>query len=75
MREGLETPGKLAKRPACDPLGPFGRVTHDEHGLAKAWRLFLDPARIGENKVACRHEIVKIDDFQGLDDAQTIEAV
>ena len=56
-------------------LGALRGVAHDEHRLAKARRLLLDAARIGEDEVARRHEVVEVEHLERVDDAQAVEAV
>lgn len=56
-------------------LGALGGVSHDEHRLAQARRLLLDAARVGEDEVACRHEVVEVEHLERVDDVQAVEAV
>lgn len=56
-------------------LGALGGVAHDEHGLAQARRLLLDAARVGEDEVARRHEVVEVEHLERVDDVQAAEAV
>ena len=56
-------------------LGALGGVAHDEHRLAQARGLLLDAARVGEDEVARRHEVVEIEHLERVDDVQAVEAV
>lgn len=56
-------------------LGALGGVAHDEHRLAQARGLLLDAARVGEDEVARRHEVVKVEHLERVDDVQAVEAV
>lgn len=56
-------------------LGALGGVAHDEHGLAQARGLLLDAARVGEDEVARRHEVVEVENLERVDDMQAVEAV
>ena len=56
-------------------LGALGGVSHDEHGLAQARGLLLDAARVGEDEVARRHEVVEVEHLERVDDVQAVEAV
>lgn len=56
-------------------LGALGGVAHDEHRLAQARGLLLDAARVGEDEVARRHEVVEVENLERVDDAQAVEAV
>ena len=56
-------------------LGALGGVAHDEHRLAKARRLLLDASRVGEDEVARRHEVVKVEHLERVDDVESVEAV
>lgn len=56
-------------------LGALGGVAHDEHRLAQARGLLLNAARVGEDEVARRHEIVEVENLERVDDVQAVEAV
>ena len=56
-------------------LGALRGVAHDEHRLAKARGLLLDAARVGEDEVARRHEVVEVEHLERVDDVQAVEAV
>ena len=56
-------------------LGALGGVSHDEHRLAQARGLLLDTARVGEDEVARRHEVVEVEHLERVDDMQPVEAV
>lgn len=56
-------------------LRALGGVAHDEHRLAQARGLLLDAARVGEDEVARRHEVVEVENLERVDDAQAAEAV
>ena len=56
-------------------LGALRGVAHDEHRLAQARGLLLDAARVGEDEVARRHEVVEVEHFERVDDVEPIEAV
>lgn len=56
-------------------LGALGGVSHDEYRLAQARRLLLDAARVGEDEVARRHEVVEVEHLERVDDVQSVEAV
>lgn len=56
-------------------LGALGGVSHDEHRLAQARGLLLDAARVGEDEVARRHEVVEVENLERVDDMQAIETV
>lgn len=56
-------------------LGALGGVAHDEHRLAQARGLLLDAARVGEDEVAHRHEVVEVENLERVDDVQAVEAV
>lgn len=56
-------------------LGALGGVAHDEHRLAQARGLLLDAARVGEDEVARRHEVVEVENFERVDDVEPVEAV
>lgn len=56
-------------------LGALGGVAHDEYRLAQARGLLLDAARVGEDEVARRHEVVEVEHLERIDDVQTVEAV
>lgn len=56
-------------------LGALGGVAHDEHRLAQARGLLLNAARVGEDEVARRHEIVEVENLEQVDDVQAVEAV
>lgn len=86
LRRVREQPGELAvdrrlvgadepERARRDPLRALGGVAHDEHGLAEAGGLLLDPAGVGEDEVRGRHEVVEVHDPHGLHDPQAVEAV
>lgn len=81
-----EQPAKLAvddallgadelQRAGRHALGALRGVAHDEHRLAKARGLLLDAARVGEDEVARRHEVVEVEHLERVDDVQAIEAV
>ena len=63
------------QRAGGNALGALGRVAHDEHRLAQARGLLLDAARVGEDKVARRHEVVEVEHLERVDDVQAVEAV
>lgn len=63
------------QRAGGDSLGALGGVAHDEHGLAQARGLLLDAARVGEDEVARRHEVVEVENLERVDDMQAVEAV
>lgn len=56
-------------------LGALGGVAHDEHRLAQARGLLLDAARVGEDEVARRHEVVEVEHLERVDDVQAVETV
>ena len=56
-------------------LGTLGGVAHDEHRLAQARGLLLDAARVGEDEVARRHEVVEVENLERVDNVQAVEAV
>lgn len=56
-------------------LGALGGVAHDEHRLAQTRGLLLDAARVGEDEVARRHEVVEVEHLERVDDVQAVEAV
>ncbi len=56
-------------------LGTLGGVAHDEHRLAQARGLLLDAARVGEDEVARRHEVVEVEHLERVDDVQAVETV
>lgn len=56
-------------------LGALGGVAHDEHRLAQARGLLLYAARVGEDEVARRHEVVEVENLERVDDVQAVEAV
>ena len=56
-------------------LGALGGVAHDEYRLAQARGLLLDAARVGEDEVARRHEVVEVEHLERVDDVQAVEAV
>lgn len=56
-------------------LGALGGVAHDEHRLAQARGLLLDAARVGEDEMARRHEVVEVEHLERVDDVQAVEAV
>lgn len=56
-------------------LGALRGVAHDEHRLAQARGLLLDTARVGENEVARRHEVVEVEHLERIDDMEPVEAV
>lgn len=56
-------------------LGTLGGVAHDEHRLSQARGLLLDAARVGEDEVARRHEVVEVEHLERIDDMQAVEAV
>lgn len=63
------------QRAGRNALGALGGITHDEHRLAKARRLLLDAAGVGEDEVARRHEVVEVEDLERIDDVQAVEAI
>lgn len=63
------------QRAGCHALGALRGVTHDEHRLAQARGLLLDAARVGEDKVARRHEVVEVENLERVDDVQAVKAV
>ena len=56
-------------------LGALGGVAHHQHRLSQARGLLLDTARVGEDEVARRHEVVEVEYLERIDDVQTVEAV
>lgn len=56
-------------------LGALGGVAHDEYRLAQARGLLLDAARVGEDEVARRHEVVEVEHLERVDDVKAVEAV
>lgn len=56
-------------------LGALGGVAHDEHRLAQTRGLLLDAARVGEDEVARRHEVVEVENLERVDDVKAVEAV
>ena len=56
-------------------LGALGGVAHDEYRLAQARGLLLDAARVGEDEVARRHEVVEVEHLERVDDVEPVEAV
>lgn len=56
-------------------LGALRGVAHDEHRLAQARGLLLDTARVGEDEVARRHEVVEVEHLERVDDVQAVETV
>lgn len=63
------------QRAGRNALGALGGVAHDEHRLAQARGLLLDAARVGEDEVARRHEVVEVEHLERVDDTQAVEAV
>lgn len=63
------------KRAGSYALGALSGVTHDEHRLAQARGLLLDAARVGEDEVARRHEVVEVEHLERVDDVEPVEAV
>lgn len=63
------------QRAGCHALGALRGVAHDEHRLAKARGLLLDAARVGEDEVARRHEVVEVENLERVDDVEPVEAV
>lgn len=63
------------QRAGCHALGALRGVAHDEHRLAQARGLLLDAARVGEDEVARRHEVVEVEHLERVDDVQAVEAV
>lgn len=63
------------KRAGGHALGALCGVAHDEHRLAKTRRLLLDASRVGEDEVARRHEVVKVEHLERVDDMEPVEAV
>lgn len=56
-------------------LGALGGVAHDEHRLTQARGLLLDTARVGEDEMARRHEVVEVEHLERVDDVEPVEAV
>lgn len=56
-------------------FGALGGVAHDKDGLAQARGLLLDAARVGEDEVARRHEVVEVEHLERIDDVQAVETV
>lgn len=56
-------------------LGALGGVAHDEHRLAQARGLLLNAARVGEDEVARRHEVVEVENLERVDDMQAVETI
>ena len=56
-------------------LGALGGVAHHQHRLSQARGLLLDTARVGEDEVARRHEVVEVEHLERVDDVQAVEAV
>ena len=63
------------QRAGGDSLGALGGVAHHEHRLAQARGLLLDAARVGEDEVARRHEVVEVEHLERVDNMQAVEAV
>ena len=63
------------QRASGHTLGALGGVAHDKYRLAKARGLLLDAARVGEDEVARRHEVVEVENLERVDDVQAVEAV
>lgn len=63
------------QRAGGNALGAFGGVAHDEHRLTQARGLLLDTARVGEDEVARRHEVVEVENLERVDDVKAVEAV
>ena len=63
------------KRAGGHALGALGGVAHDEHRLAQARGLLLDTARVGEDEVARRHEVVEVENLERIDNVEPVEAV
>lgn len=63
------------QRAGGNAFGALGGVAHDEHRLAQARGLLLDAARVGEDEVARRHEVVEVEHLEWVDDVQAVEAV
>lgn len=63
------------QRASGHALGALGGVAHDEYRLAQARGLLLDAARVGEDEVARRHEVVEVEHLERVDDVQAVEAV
>lgn len=63
------------QRAGRNALGALGGVAHDEHRLAQARGLLLDAARVSEDEVARRHEVVEVENLERVDDVQAVEAV
>ena len=61
--------------PSLHALGTLGGIAHDEHGLAERGGLLLDAARVGQDEMAAREQVVEIENLQGLDHPQAVEAV
>lgn len=63
------------QRAGRNALGALRGVAHDEHRLAQARGLLLNAARVGEDEVARRHEVVEVEHLERVDDTQAVEAV
>ena len=63
------------QRAGGNALGALGGVAHDEHWLAQARGLLLDAARVGEDEVARRHEVVEVEHLERIDNMEPVEAV
>ena len=63
------------QRAGCNALGALGGVAHDEHRLAQARGLLLNAARVGEDEVARRHEVVEVENLERVDDMQAVETI
>lgn len=63
------------QRAGRHPLGALGGVAHDEHRLTQARGLLLDAARVGEDEVARRHEVVEVEHLERVDNMEPVEPV
>lgn len=63
------------QRAGGDSLGALGGIAHDEHRLAQARGLLLYAARVGEDEMARRHEVMEVEHLERVDDVQPVEAV
>ncbi len=75
-----DDPGRVraheARRTGRNPLGPLGRLAHDQHRLAERERLFLHPATVGQDEMAGveqRHEFRIVERGQKRDIGQAAE--
>ena len=56
------------------PPMTLGRIAHDEHRLAEAWRFLLNAAAVGEHEIAAREKVMEIQHIQRLDDMDSFVA-